>query len=78
MIRAKHYIITRYWLKYYADGCCTLCGNKGYIDTTGTKTPAGITVGRLNYCICPNGQIMRKHKAIIPNQFPLKRNNPTG
>ena len=59
-IRAVHYIITRYWLQYYATSHCTLCGNHGVIDTTGVKTPAGYPVGRKNYCICPNGQVMRK------------------
>ena len=58
-IRAKHYIVTNYWLEYYADKHCTLCGNHGRIDTTGTETPAGLEVGRINYCICPNGQALR-------------------
>ena len=58
-IRAKHYIVTRYWLDYYADFACTLCGNSGEIDTTGVKTAAGHSVGRKNFCICPNGQMMR-------------------
>ena len=59
-IREIHYIVTKYWLEYYAEGVCTLCGNRGIIDTRGTTTPAGWDVGRINYCICPNGQIMRK------------------
>ncbi len=65
MIRAKHYIVTKYWLEYYASHYCTLCGNTGFIDTRGVKTPAGLEVGRINYCICPNGQIMRKGRAKI-------------
>ena len=60
MIRPKHYIVTEYWHEYYSNGHCTLCGNHGIIDTTGTKTPAGHVVGRVNYCICPNGQAYRK------------------
>lgn len=53
--------ITDYWLKYYADKICTLCGNKGIIDSRGRATsPAGHVAGRLNYCICPNGQALRK------------------
>ena len=34
---------------------CSLCGQLGYIDTRGLKTPAGTEVGRLNFCLCPNG-----------------------
>lgn len=61
-IRIQHYIVTEYWLTYYADKHCTLCGNSGIIDTTGiAKTAAGLSVGRKNYCICPNGQLLRKH-----------------
>jgi hypothetical protein len=59
-IRAKHHIVTKYWLAYYADTYCTLCGNRGIIDTTGIETPTGIPVGRKNYCICPNGQAIRE------------------
>lgn len=51
MIRPKHYIVTQYWLEYYCADHCTLCGNKGIIDTTGTKTPMGEEVGRKNFCI---------------------------
>ncbi len=53
-------VITKYWLEHYATEHCTLCGNHGKIDTTGLKTPAGHEVGRVNYCICPNGQALRK------------------
>jgi len=59
-ISAKNYVVTNYWLKYYCTQHCTLCGNNGIIDTRGVKTPAGVEVGRINYCICPNGQAMRK------------------
>ena len=55
--------ITNYWLDNYAADHCTLCGNRGIIDTRGVTTPAGLEVGRLNYCICPNGQVLRKQKA---------------
>lgn len=51
--------INKYWLKYYATHHCTLCGNRGVIDSRGVRTPAGLLVGRLNYCICPNGQQLR-------------------
>jgi hypothetical protein len=52
-----------YWLAHYVDErlfLCTLCGNTGEIDTTATAiSPAGVPAGRVNYCICPNGQTLR-------------------
>lgn len=51
--------VVEYWLRFYATNCCTLCGNSGYIDSRGVKTAAGIDVGRVNYCVCPNGQTLR-------------------
>ena len=52
--------IDGYWVKHYAGSHCTLCGNHGVIDTRATAvTPAGYWVGRLNFCICPNGQSLR-------------------
>jgi hypothetical protein len=59
MIRPKHYVVTNYWLQYYANEHCTLCGNSGVIDTTGVTTGVGLLVGRKNFCICPNGQALR-------------------
>lgn len=53
-------LITRYWLEHYCDEQCTLCGNSGIVDTRGVKTAAGHNVGRINFCICPNGQTLRK------------------
>lgn len=56
--------ITDYWLKYYLDketSFCSLCGQSGIINTEGAHSPAGVKVGRLNYCICPNGQSLRKN-----------------
>lgn len=56
--------ITDYWLKYYLDKenhVCSLCGNYGIIYTNGIRDPRGIEVGRSNYCICPNGQSLRKN-----------------
>jgi len=35
MIRAKHYMVTKYWLEYYATDHCTLCGNTGCICPEG-------------------------------------------
>jgi hypothetical protein len=57
--------ITEYWLKHYCSGHCTLCGNCGIIDTRGVKTPTGLDVGRLNYCLCPNGQVLRRHTCVL-------------
>jgi hypothetical protein len=54
--------VTEYWLKHYVvNALCSLCGNTGIIDTRGVRTPAGIEAGRLNWCICPNGQAHRSH-----------------
>jgi hypothetical protein len=52
--------ITEYWLRHYLHDLCTLCGNSGRIDTTGVKSAAGVEVGRINFCICPNGQVLRE------------------
>lgn len=42
---------------------CSLCGNSGIIDTTNTAVCArGNRVGKLNYCICANGQLYRYHE----------------
>jgi hypothetical protein len=52
--------VTSYWLDHYVNGhYCSLCGNSGQIDTRGTRTAAGVEVGRVNFCICPNGQALR-------------------
>lgn len=48
-----------YAMGHYVTGHCTLCGNHGVIDSRGVRTSAGHHVGRLNYCICPNGQSLR-------------------
>lgn len=57
---AIEHIVTAYWLKYYTTTVCTLCGNSGVIDTTGAQSNAGVSVGRRNWCICPNGQASRQ------------------
>lgn len=65
-------VLTRYWLKHYLNprtNLCSLCGNRGYIDTTGVKSQAGVETGRLNYCICPNGQAMRKRRLVLPSRY---------
>jgi hypothetical protein len=57
--------LTKYWMKHYLSEThlCSLCGNHGIIDTRGVLSPAVIEVGRLNWCICPNGQALRKHSS---------------
>lgn len=61
--------ITNYWHKHYATDHCTLCGNRGVIDSRGVATPAGLVVGRLNWCLCPNGQALRKQtKLAVPRE----------
>lgn len=57
--------VRRFWRAFFVkDGFCTLCGNTGFIDTTGTaKTPIGQMVGRRNICICPNGETIRFYPA---------------
>lgn len=54
--------ITRYWLEHYSStGHCSICGNRGVFDTRGKVfTAAGFECGEVNFCICPNGQVMRK------------------
>lgn len=56
-------IITEFWRDNYIefwkeDICpvCTLCGNTGIIDTTNSAFNNNRSVGRKNFCICPNGQ----------------------
>lgn len=56
--------VTDYWHRHYATVHCTLCGNSGVLDTRATAvTAAGLWVGRLNLCICPNGQALRDQNA---------------
>ena len=53
--------VVRYWMEHYVNlGLCSLCGNSGVVDTTGVRSPAGVACGRRQWCICPNGQAMRR------------------
>ena len=62
--------VVDYWLAHYADGLCTLCGNIGIIDTRERAIScADVHVGRLNFCICPNGQELREKDADIEKWF---------
>jgi len=58
----KH--VEDYWVKHYVHpqlGLCSLCGNTGHIDTTNSAvSPSGVAAGRVNFCLCPNGQRMRE------------------
>ena len=47
------------WLEFVNKNLCSLCGNSGIIDTTDVVSPGGIECGRKNYCICPNGRIIK-------------------
>jgi hypothetical protein len=52
-----------FWIKsYVADNkLCSLCGNTGVIDTRETAVSfADVNSGRLNWCLCPNGEALRK------------------
>lgn len=55
--------LTDYWLTHFTHpgtGLCSLCGNTGRVDTRlSAISPAGVSAGLLNYCICPNGQSLR-------------------
>lgn len=55
-----------YFWKYYENkdvDLCSLCGNSGIIDTRQTAiSGAAVNAGRLNYCFCPNGRVMREQK----------------
>jgi hypothetical protein len=57
-------VVKAYWLEHYVNedvGLCSLCGNTGKVDTRTTAvSPDGVRAGRINYCICPNGQAARK------------------
>lgn len=53
-------IVVAYWERFYQGKACTLCGDSGWLDTTGVCTPAGVAVGRRQFCLCPNGIMLRK------------------
>lgn len=56
-------------------GLCSLCGNTGIIDTRATAvSPAGYHAGRLNWCLCPNGQVDRQCAGgRLPTEDDLRR-----
>lgn len=68
IVRAVRVLQTDDWHSSYCAEACTLCGNRGWLDTRGVKTMAGVSVGRVNYCICPNGRVMRERDCPIPGR----------
>lgn len=57
--------VSQYWMTYYLSerGVCSLCGNRGRVTTLIDDPPFGLTQSKTtHYCICPNGQAMRKQK----------------
>ena len=64
--------VTRYWLEHYLGrNVCALCGNSGRLDTTqSARSPRGESVGRVHYCLCPNGQAMRAHGTVLIDGAP--------
>lgn len=48
------------WLEYVVKGKCSICANSSIIDSRGRKTPAGVEVGTLSWCICPNGRHLKE------------------
>jgi hypothetical protein len=62
------------WTEFIVKGMCSLCGQKGIIDTRGIRTPANFECGGLHYCICPNGRALKVGNAPklewLNNQIP--------
>lgn len=50
------------WMEYVNSNynICGLCGNSGVVDTRKIATAAGIDVGGLHYCVCPNGRALKR------------------
>lgn len=60
-MKSRSKAVADYWKEHYQiDGMCSLCGNTGTLDTRDARTSTGHKVGRENFCICPNGQALRK------------------
>lgn len=53
--------VRQFWFAHYVNhNMCSLCGNHGVIDSRGFKDRSGTEIGRLNWCICPNGMALRR------------------
>lgn len=49
------------WFEFTKAGLCGLCGNWGVLDTRSIAiSPAGVDVGGVHFCICPNGRKMKE------------------
>ncbi len=64
---AKCEAVLKYLDRFFPHPFCSLCGNHGIIDTRGVKTPDGIEVGARNFCLCANGQAMRRAFETVEN-----------
>lgn len=60
-------VVTDYWHRHYlgSNKECILCDGFGYIVTSNAYPP----LNRAHYCICPNGQLLRKHNIPIPAPY---------
>lgn len=56
----KEEVIKNFWLdNFISKNLCSLCGNRGIIDTRGRAiSAAGVDSGKENFCICPNGRVL--------------------
>jgi hypothetical protein len=65
---------TDLWIEHFQEaGLCSLCGQRGIIDTRGLRSPAGVLCGKLNFCICPNGQALRTaQNGVLPQDLVLR------
>ncbi len=54
--------LSDFWaVEYSPKNHCCLCGNRGIIDTRNKVfTPAGYECGARVFCICPNGQTIKR------------------
>jgi len=59
-VRVTEIDLWQLWLDcYVVNGLCGLCGQSGIIHTA-VKSPVGVPCGGYFFCLCPNGQTMRK------------------
>lgn len=72
--------LANFWVRDYArTRNCALCGNYGIIDTRGKVfTPAGFECGDKVFCICPNGQVMRKKSNGDVNAYNIEYGSRVG
>jgi len=60
----KNQLWDLWYEEFMNNSHCSLCGNSGKIDTRGVTTAAGLAVGKISYCICPNGRAWKKAENI--------------